>query len=103
MAWAGILRAIAVALPDVILRRRAMPPLFPEGGRYGLPADFLVSPDGIVLAAHYGEHADDQWSVDTVLLLAARHKANRLQECPSENKPVPHDPDRSTDAVAPAI
>jgi len=80
MAWPGILRAIAVALPDVILRRRPMPPLLPEGGRYGLPADFLVSPDGIVLAAHYGEHADDQWSVDTVLLVAARHKANRPQE-----------------------
>jgi hypothetical protein len=37
---------IAVALPHVILRRRPMPALFPEGGRYGLPADFLVSPVG---------------------------------------------------------
>lgn len=93
MAWPGILRAVAVALPDVILRRRPMPPLLPEGGRYGLPADFLVSADGIVLAAHYGDHADDQWSVDTVLSLAARHKANRRQERPSEEEATArHDP-----------
>jgi hypothetical protein len=50
-----------------------MPPLFPAGGRYGLPADFLISPEGIVLEAHYGEHADDQWSVDDVLSIAARY------------------------------
>jgi hypothetical protein len=71
-AWPAIFRAVAFALPDVVLRRRPMPPLFPEGGRYGLPADILVSPDGLVLAAHYGQHADDQWSVDTVLSLAAQ-------------------------------
>lgn len=77
MAWPGILRAVSVALPGVILGRRPMPPLSPEGGRYGVPADFLVSPDGIVLAAHYGDHANDQWSVDTVLLLANRHGSKR--------------------------
>jgi peroxiredoxin len=71
-AWPAILRAVAVALPDVIVRRRPMPPLFPDGGRYGLPADLLVSPDGIVLAVHYGRHADDQWPVDTVLMLASQ-------------------------------
>lgn len=37
----------------------------------GLPADFLIDPDGTVLAAHYGRHADDQWSVDEMLRLAA--------------------------------
>jgi peroxiredoxin len=83
MAWPGIFRAVAVALPGVIRGRRPLPPLSPEGGRYGLPADFLVSPDGIVLAAHYGKHADDQWAVDTVLSLAARHDSNRLQQRPS--------------------
>lgn len=36
----------------------------------GLPADFLVDPDGTVAAVHYGSHADDQWSVDEVLALA---------------------------------
>lgn len=33
----------------------------------GLPAEFLIDPDGTVAAAHYGRHADDQWSVDQLL------------------------------------
>ncbi|MBN3507611.1 peroxiredoxin-like family protein [Mycolicibacterium nivoides] len=41
------------------------------GGRLGLPADFLVAPDGVVVAAKYGSHADDQWSVDDLLRAAA--------------------------------
>ena len=44
--------------------------LSPHGGRLGLPADFLIAPDGRVMAAKYGEHADDQWSVDEMLALA---------------------------------
>jgi peroxiredoxin len=33
----------------------------------GLPADFLIDPDGTVVAVHHGRHADDQWSVDQLL------------------------------------
>jgi peroxiredoxin len=33
----------------------------------GLPADFLIDPDGTVVALHYGRHADDQWTVDQLL------------------------------------
>jgi hypothetical protein len=40
------------------------------GGPLGLPAEFLVAPDGRVKAAHYGKHAYDQWSVETLLDLA---------------------------------
>jgi peroxiredoxin len=36
----------------------------------GLPADFLIAPDGVVLAAKYGKYASDQWSVDELLDLA---------------------------------
>ena len=36
-----------------------------------LPADFLIRPDGLVVACKYGEHADDQWSVAELLSLAA--------------------------------
>jgi len=36
----------------------------------GLPADFLIDTDGTVLAAKYGEHGADQWSVDELLALA---------------------------------
>jgi hypothetical protein len=36
----------------------------------GLPAEFLISSDGRVLAAKYGTVADDHWSVDELLALA---------------------------------
>ena len=35
----------------------------------GLPADFLVDPDGTLVGVHYGGHADDQWSVAELLEL----------------------------------
>jgi hypothetical protein len=37
----------------------------------GLPADFLIAPDERIVAAKYGKHADDQWSVDELLNLAS--------------------------------
>lgn len=37
------------------------------GGRLGVPADFLIGSDGRGVAANYGRHADDQWSVDELL------------------------------------
>ena len=42
----------------------------PEGGPLGRPADFLIGPDGKIVASHYGRHAYDQWSVDELLRLA---------------------------------
>ena len=36
----------------------------------GLPADFLIGSDGVVLAAKYGAYVDDHWSVDNLLALA---------------------------------
>jgi peroxiredoxin len=39
----------------------------PIGGRLGLPGDFLIDSDGRVIAAKYGTHAYDQWSVDELL------------------------------------
>jgi hypothetical protein len=52
--------------------RRDKPKLggIPSGGVLGLPADFLVAPDRSIKAAHYGKHADDQWTVDEMLNLA---------------------------------
>jgi hypothetical protein len=37
-----------------------------KGASDGLPADFLVSSGGVVLAAKYGRHASDQWDVDEI-------------------------------------
>jgi peroxiredoxin len=64
-----ILRGVASAVLDVVRGRRPLPPLHPPGGRYGLPADFLIAPDGAVVAAKYGEHVADNWTVDDVLRL----------------------------------
>jgi peroxiredoxin len=36
----------------------------------GLPADFLIGPDGVILAAKFGAYVDDHWSVDDLLALA---------------------------------
>jgi len=73
-AVAAIARSIG---PEIQANRRGerpAPPTNPEGGRLGLPADFLIAPDGQVLAAKYGTHADDQWSVDELLAHAAQHR-----------------------------
>jgi peroxiredoxin len=65
-AWGAIVRGSALTL-----RGKYRPPAVrQDGGRLGLPADFLVGPDGRVLAHKYGEHADDQWSVDELLAFA---------------------------------
>lgn len=45
-----------------------------RAGALGLPGDLLIAPDGRVAASHYGQHADNQWSFDEVLALAARHR-----------------------------
>lgn len=45
--------------------------LAPTENHLGKPADFLIGPDGVVLACKYGDHADDQWSVDELLRLVA--------------------------------
>ena len=47
-------------------------PLAAEGGLLGLPADFLVAPDGRLLDLHYGTHADDHWELDALLARAER-------------------------------
>jgi AhpC/TSA antioxidant enzyme len=67
-AWPTIVRAVAQEL-RAVRRGRPAPPARPEGGRLGLPADFLIAPDGRVLAAKHGAHVDDQWSVDELLAL----------------------------------
>lgn len=62
-AWPAALRALAT-------RASRNPVAGVGGGALGLPADFLFGGDGRIVAAKYGEHADDQWSVDEILSLA---------------------------------
>lgn len=49
----------------------------PEGGPLGLPADFLIGPDGEIRASHYGRYAYDQWEVDDLLTLAEEAGASK--------------------------
>jgi peroxiredoxin len=37
------------------------------GGHLGLPADFLIAPNGQLVAVKYGRNASDHWSADQVL------------------------------------
>jgi peroxiredoxin len=46
----------------------------------GLPADFLIDPTGRVIALRYGQHANDQWSVDELIELALRAIPPSIQE-----------------------
>jgi peroxiredoxin len=75
-AWGPILLAVARSLVAVVRGRERAPSLTPRGGRFGMPADFLIGPDGRVLACKHGEHAYDQWARDEVLAIAAQ-----LQSC----------------------
>jgi len=57
----------AAALRNHTTKRGALGPVKPTGGRLGLPADFLIAPDGRITALKYGRHAYDQWTVDELL------------------------------------
>lgn len=69
-------RALANVVSSVAGHRQPAPPAIPTGGELGLPADFLISGDGRVLAVKYGTHAYDQWSVDELLALAEATREN---------------------------
>jgi hypothetical protein len=70
--WLPVLRAILRSTAMLIRGREGLPSRRQPHGRLGLPADFLLAPDGTVLAAKYGEHAYDQWTVDELLELAPK-------------------------------
>lgn len=44
-----------------------------ENGILGLPADFLIGADGVVIASHYGTHAYDNWDAEALLALVGTH------------------------------
>lgn len=69
-AWGTVLVAIARRSILVLQGKHALPPLNPPGGRFGLPADFVIDSSGRLAAVHYGRRADDQMSVDEVLAAA---------------------------------
>ncbi|OHV41863.1 MULTISPECIES: peroxiredoxin-like family protein [Pseudofrankia] len=70
-AWGAVIGGVARSTWAVLRGRDRPPARRQPHGRVGLPGDFLITPDGKVLAVKYGEHAYDQWSVDELLALAA--------------------------------
>lgn len=59
------------ALKGLLVKNKPKMSMMPNGGVLGLPAEFLVDNQGVIKEAHYGRHADDSWSVDEMLKLAA--------------------------------
>jgi peroxiredoxin len=59
------------------------PTLKAEGGTRQLPADLLIDADGRIVALKYGDHADDQWSVDELLHFARDSVSNRAEAAPA--------------------
>lgn len=78
-AYGPILRAVFTVSLRVIRGQDKLRIPRAENGRLGLPADFLIAPDGKLVAAKYGEHADDQWSVDELLALARGARSEQAQ------------------------
>jgi peroxiredoxin len=76
-AWWPIVRGVVHSLVAIMRKQRSAPAADPQGGRLGLPADFLIASDGRVLACKYGAHAYDQWSVDELLGLASPARQRR--------------------------
>ncbi|MFE9325277.1 peroxiredoxin-like family protein [Nocardia sp. NPDC052278] len=75
-AWPTIIRGVTTTTMAVLRKEKPAPPAEPAGGRLGLPGDFLIAPDGRVIAGKLGVHADDQWSVDELLAhVPARDKS----------------------------
>ena len=52
--WGPILRGVFRSALAVFARSNRSPRLNAERGRFGLPADFLIAPDGRILASNYG-------------------------------------------------
>jgi hypothetical protein len=76
-AWLPIIRAVLRSSVAIARGRERGPAGRPVGGRFGLPADFLIAPDGTTIASKYGRHAYDQWSVDELLAHAVRQGVAR--------------------------
>lgn len=70
-SWPAIMKGVWRSFVGTLRGRHPLPPLNPAGGRFGLPADFLIAPDGRIAACKYGAHADDQWTVDELLAIAS--------------------------------
>ncbi|QDZ13624.1 peroxiredoxin-like family protein [Humibacter ginsenosidimutans] len=79
MAWRALVPHVwttAIRSLRWTQRRRGLRGSVGEGENVlGLPAEFLIAPNGTVLTAHYGRSVDDHWSVDEILSHAAAERS----------------------------
>lgn len=85
-AWPAIVKGVLASLWGILHDRRPAPALSPHGGRFGLPADFLIGNDGRVLAVKYGQHANDHWTIDELLGLARGERQPAAPATPSTGR-----------------
>jgi peroxiredoxin len=81
--WGPIARGVLRSLGQALRGRMPLPSLNPDGGRFGLPADFLIDSSGVVVACKYGSHAYDQWSIDEILDAARSVRVERARSVPA--------------------
>lgn len=74
-ALGSITKAVTLRAWEMLRGRKSAPALHIPGGRLGLPADFLLASDETVIAAKYGIHAYDQWTIDQLLSWISCRKA----------------------------
>ncbi len=58
-----------------------------KNGPLGLPADFLIDDSNTIVAAKYGTHAYDQWSLDELFEKVASASKDQPIEQPAESCP----------------
>ena len=76
--WPGIVHGLSATFVRAL--RGTPAPMLPYGGPLGLPAEFLIDARGRIVASKYGEHVDDQWTVDELIAFANRSHANTPTE-----------------------
>ncbi len=86
--WPTIVVAVVRSLLAILRGSERPPRLRPHGGRFGLPADFLIDGAGRVLASKRGQHADDQWSAGELLALARSRGARSTSALRSDATPA---------------
>ncbi len=82
-AWRPISIGVCRSFLRVLRREQPLPRVRPDGGSFGLPADFLIAGGGRVLACKYGSHAYDQWTVDEILEFADTRGSISQSESPA--------------------
>jgi len=85
-AWPAIAGGILNSLWGIVRHRRPIPALNPHGGRFGLPADFLIGSHGRILAVKYGRTPRPLASRRGASALASRERrpARRHQPVPAD-------------------